>query len=513
MEHSSVDALTLPRWGVATKEDTEIECNSDQVVSAVPFTINASINSKVALWSGQIWRLKIDAIVNSTNESLRDTSGLCRKIYDAAGKEIWVECDAAEVCRTGEAVITRGCQLPARKIIHTVGPRYNIKYHNAAENALHMCYRSVLSAAKEERLRSVAFSCVYSKQKGYPRDEAAHIAARTVRRFLEHYGDDFDLVIFCVDTTEDQLIYESVLPLYFPRTPTEEAKTSTLLSRDLGDEFGEPIIEERKIRISQLGSRQLDCEATEYDHEGISAETASDDEDAAIQDFCEMAADPDTERLEWLRQQQEERQRSAARAQQTRQEETVLTYQRALAKAQREDFEDLKALKFIYNGGVDHSGSPVIVYISGNLPIDDVDLDRVMLFIIYTLDGIVENTYSVLYVHSGVLGENQPQATWLKRLFRTLSTKYQANLKYFYMLEPTMWLKLVILIAKGFVSRDFYRKIVYLSTARELDNIAPPLNLPAGVYGKPSDAENEKSEEPQSESEDNSGDNNNEAAV
>lgn len=64
------------------------------------------------------------------------------------------------------------------KIIHTVGPRYNLKYHNAAENALHMCYRSVLVAAKEELLRTVAFSCIYTHKKGYPREEAAHIAAR-----------------------------------------------------------------------------------------------------------------------------------------------------------------------------------------------------------------------------------------------------------------------------------------------------------------------------------------------
>lgn len=79
-----------------------------------PFRVSESINRKIALWHGQLWTLRVDAIVNSTSESLRETSGICRKILDAAGKQIWVECDAAGHCRTGEAVITRGCRLPAR---------------------------------------------------------------------------------------------------------------------------------------------------------------------------------------------------------------------------------------------------------------------------------------------------------------------------------------------------------------------------------------------------------------
>lgn len=79
-----------------------------------PFRVSESINRKVALWHGQLWTLRVDAIVNSTNESLRETSGICRKILDAAGKQIWVECEAAGQCRTGEAVVTRGCRLPAR---------------------------------------------------------------------------------------------------------------------------------------------------------------------------------------------------------------------------------------------------------------------------------------------------------------------------------------------------------------------------------------------------------------
>ena len=85
--------------------------------------------------------------------------------------------------------------LPCKRLIHTVGPRYNDKYKTAAENALHNCYRNALRVMVENKLNTVAFSCAYTVNKGYPRKDAAHIAIRTVRRFLEHWGEDIDLVV------------------------------------------------------------------------------------------------------------------------------------------------------------------------------------------------------------------------------------------------------------------------------------------------------------------------------
>lgn len=105
----------------AVKDDTDALNNNDNYESpehssslSPVIPIDTALNRKIALWNGAIWRLQLDAITNSTNEQLKDTSGLCRKILDAAGREIWVECEAAGGCRTGEAVVTRGCQLPAR---------------------------------------------------------------------------------------------------------------------------------------------------------------------------------------------------------------------------------------------------------------------------------------------------------------------------------------------------------------------------------------------------------------
>lgn len=210
---------------------------------------------------------------------------------------------------------------------------------------------------------------------------------------------------------------------------------------------------------------------------------STDDEETAIQDFREMSIDPDTERLERLRQRQDEREKRALAAAKTA--PVLLTYQSALSKARDEDFADLRRLRFLYNAGVDRSGAPVIVYEAAKLRVDSVDLDRVALFVIQTMDAVVEHKYSVLYVHAGATDENQPAGAWLKRLVRIFSSKYQTNLGLFYILAPTLWLKLLLFVAKGFVSRAFYRKIVYLASSREIDHFADTLALPPHIYTPP----------------------------
>ena len=120
--------------------------------------------------------------------------------------------------KTGEAISTKAGRLAARRVLHTVGPKYSEKYQVAAENALHSCYRDCLGLCVEEKLRSIAFPCIYTRRKKYPRGQAAHVAIRTVRRFVEKHGDSFDAIIFCVDEPEDYRFYEVSLPLYFPRT-------------------------------------------------------------------------------------------------------------------------------------------------------------------------------------------------------------------------------------------------------------------------------------------------------
>ncbi|OWZ04986.1 GDAP2 protein isoform X1 [Phytophthora megakarya] len=434
-----------------------------------PFSISTQLNAKISLWHGPIHRLRVDAVVNSTCESMREGDGDFGELLRAAGPEIAVECKAVGRCRTGDAVLTRGCQLPAKFILHTVGPRYLPKYHNAAEHALHSCYRSVLTIAKENGLRVVAIGCIYTQRKGYPREEAAHIAGRTVRRYLEHYADDFDRIILCLRSTQDMLVYEKILPLYFPRTTIEEQKSH-----------------------EKLATRKLDVDNQETE--------------SNILTFRSMLADPDTERIGRLQQLQEDRQRRAAEAaveeQKRLEKDTASTtdwdYVAALQRAKKEDLSDLKALNMCYCGGVDLAGLPVIVYLAGKLPVEDVKLERVLLFVLLTLEAqytaltVTSAQFSLLYVHSS---DNQPPTSWLKRLFRVFtavaaqrapsehSKGEESALRFFYVLKPTFGFKLQLLLSKGYCDGGgFYNHVVYLQLPEMLSNIAPTLQLPTHIY-------------------------------
>ncbi|KAM3408280.1 hypothetical protein ACQJBY_001448 [Aegilops geniculata] len=221
------------------------------------FPVDHEINSRIYLWRGHPWNMEVDAVVNSTNESL-DEAHSSPGLHAAAGSGLAEECATLGGCRTGMAKMTNAYDLPARKVIHTVGPKYAVKYHTAAENALSHCYRSCLELLIENGLESIAMGCIYTEAKNYPREPAAHVAIRTVRRFLEKQKGKIAGVIFCITSSSDTEIYKRLLPLYFPRDKQEEETAVSKLPADVGDENGETVIDERKIRIRPLPAGAAD---------------------------------------------------------------------------------------------------------------------------------------------------------------------------------------------------------------------------------------------------------------
>jgi len=247
---NSVSLGTLPRWGKQEENISSPTTEGTEEIKGIKFPIRHDVNDKLILWQGDLRLLDVDAIVNSTNEAMTDNTGLSGSILEAAGAELVEEISRIEHCRTGEARITKAYNLPARFVIHTVGPRYNDKYKTAAENALHNCYRSCLECIKENNLHTIALPVVNSQKRGYPPEPGSHIAIRTVRRFLENWGKSIETVVFCVSNSEEHKLYSRVLSLYCPRNKRELLTAKEELPRDTGNEFGETVIEERKIRIS-----------------------------------------------------------------------------------------------------------------------------------------------------------------------------------------------------------------------------------------------------------------------
>jgi O-acetyl-ADP-ribose deacetylase len=143
-----------------------------------------NIRERIEVVDGDITKQHVEAIVNAANTTLLGGGGVDGAIHRAAGPELLAECRTLGGCATGQAKITRGHRLPAKWVIHTVGPVWRDGRHDEDE-LLASCYRSSFALAEQHQLRTVAFPCISTGVYGFPMDRAARIAVREARTFLQ----------------------------------------------------------------------------------------------------------------------------------------------------------------------------------------------------------------------------------------------------------------------------------------------------------------------------------------
>jgi O-acetyl-ADP-ribose deacetylase (regulator of RNase III) len=150
--------------------------------------LNNTTDGNIEIIRGDITKLNVVAVVNPANRTLLGGGGVDGAIHRAAGPELLAECQALGGCEPGEAKITRGYRLPARFVIHTVGPIWRGGKHGEAQ-VLANCYRNSLQLAIENQISTIAFPAISCGAYGYPIEEAARLALKTTREFLATHRD------------------------------------------------------------------------------------------------------------------------------------------------------------------------------------------------------------------------------------------------------------------------------------------------------------------------------------
>jgi len=163
----------------------------------------------IEIVEGDITQQKVDAIVNAANTSLLGGGGVDGAIHRAAGPELLTECRTLHGCATGDAKITHGCRLPAKWVIHTVGPVWH-GGKNSEDDLLASCYRRSLEVAVQNGIRTLAFPAISTGIYGFPLERATRIAVREIRAFLES-NPSFDKIVFVCFDTHTRNCYQKVL--------------------------------------------------------------------------------------------------------------------------------------------------------------------------------------------------------------------------------------------------------------------------------------------------------------
>jgi O-acetyl-ADP-ribose deacetylase (regulator of RNase III) len=546
----------LKRWSQMSPRDFSNSQLNDwhprvKVHKTPPFPWNEDINSRVALWSGDITALDSHALVHSTNESFSETSSLSSRIHSKAGPQLRLFLqEHIRFCRTGDATVTRGFNLPSRFIIHAVGPKYNEKYQTAAEGALFSTLLRVLTLCRDHHIRSLSLPPVNSVKRGFPSHDGAHMTLRVVRRFLEKYLNDFDLIVFGVEDPLDLGIYDHLMPLYFPRSDQEQEYSCYYLPEDVGGADGQPVIPERQIRIADKPLITRSASSTSYESNGeghLFDDDATVDLSSGLESsvlvgktlFAQMQPDIDRRwttspaksnkvKRESIRsailfntddssRRREERRgtngsnkhkkagnivyRVASNDSEdcdpiVREIKRRSRYERIVRNAKRSDFKDMDRLRFLYHCGEDRYGRDVIVIIGNRLPFGSISQESLLSYFIRTLHDIITSrrSFIVVYTHSLTSRVNHPGMSFLKTAAETLDPRSWSQFSALYVVHSSLWTRVLFWYFGTFVSSTtasgLKDKVSFVPSVKALSHLIPieQLQIPAVIMNHDSKA-------------------------
>ncbi|XP_051469267.1 ADP-ribose glycohydrolase MACROD2 isoform X2 [Apus apus] len=258
---------TIPTW----MEDLKNKSENDGENAKEDLQGKKNLSEKVSLYRGDITLLEVDAIVNAANSSLLGGGGVDGCIHRAAGPCLVAECRNLSGCETGQAKITCGYELPAKYVIHTVGPIARGHLTDTHKENLANCYKSSLKLAKENNIRSIAFPCISTGIYGFPNEPAAVIALNTTKEWLSKNHNEVDRIIFCVFLEVDYKIFKKKMGEFFPLDDANEEGTELSEETERLEQKGQPP-SPTKSKAEQPEDLQDDAEGGDSTEEKQNAE-------------------------------------------------------------------------------------------------------------------------------------------------------------------------------------------------------------------------------------------------
>lgn len=416
--------------------------------TAAPFEVDERLNAKIFLYEGDPLALDVDAMVApSATGYTAGSSVVFGRVLGMGGLDLREDIKYLEKCPSGEARITKAYRMPCRWLLHTVGPKWKDKYQTAAENTLHACYRECLKLLVENRLRTVAIPCFFYKS-NYPEDNHVQVALRSLRRWLEKWGQHVDAVVVASSSQADLDQYESWLPAFFPRTNAEASEAAARLPPGAWTSSGETENVERHITISSLAAAPC-----EDDSDLFSAFEQNN------RSFTDATLDFDKASLERL-------DASAASATDIVGAEHVCL--RYLRRA-RELLPEPVGAQWVYNGGIDRWGRHIVVLLGSRIP-DEPKGNRALPRIVQELERVKseEQKAVVLYINSGVSIGCGPSFECLKEIQSCISARYARIVDQIVVLHPGLFFKAAYALGRVVLPTQLWYDTVYADSLAEL---------------------------------------------
>jgi len=454
-------------WGQPQPAAPDLGAESEPPAK-LPFAVDHDLNHQVFLWEGDPLAMEVDALIAPAAVGyVAGTSTVFQRVLKYGGRDLRADLRLLESCRSGEARSTKAYGLPCLWLLLTVGPKYKDKYQIAAQNTLNSCYRECLLRANEAEATTVAVPCTWY-DKGYPLLEQAHVALRTVRKCMEKLKS-IKTVVFVALTSEELNVYESVLPLYFPRTAQEAVAAAKALPESCWSEWGEVALEERKIRLT--ASPLIRGDSDEDDDRGDDPLfSQGDDDDRSFLDARTDTDDVAKRRLD------------CTMCEAETPEQAVQACIRYLRRAR--DFRpEPEMSRYVYRAPKpDRYGRRVVVLLGARLPTLGVRDERTLPLFVKELELLQGEKFVLVYANSDVSAMDTTKLETLQEMLAVISVRYRSILDQFLVLHPGLWFRAAFALGRAVSdsAASLWHDTVYLETLAELSAYATmeQLSLP-----------------------------------